>query len=608
MPSAFSHLVALLLSASLALASIEPEIPQYDYVIVGGGTCGLVLANRLSEYPNVTVAVIEAGGSVFNNPAVTSTSGFGEAFFTDIDYAYNSTPQAYSDNRIGTWHSGKALGGTSTVNGATYIRAEVAQIDAWEKIGNAGWNWSSLWPYYKKSEHIQPPTPSQAAHGITYEPSAHGIDGPLAVGWSIHDAPANTTAIIAQTWNKLGYPTLQDDNTGNLRGFYVWPRTLNRTADIRADAARAYYWPVSDRENLHAYTFTTADQIVWDEAKVKPCGYGSGSFASGVRVTASDGTKQAVRASREVVLSAGSLRSPVILEQSGIGNPQILSHHGIQTKIALPGVGENLQDQANQDLVYTNSLNLSSTEWPPFGTFATANDLFGSNTSAIESYIRSQIPIYASRIAAQSNNSTTQAIQEKLLTLQTNLVFTQQVPVAEIITAPFPTSLTISFWDLLPFSRGSVHITPQFINGSAQPAINPNFFMIDKDAIFQTAIARQSRQAAHTSPLADIAPSEIAPNTTTVPVDASDAQWLAWLKATYVPNSHPLGTCAMMARELGGVVDPELMVYGTRNVRVVDASILPYQIDGHLTSTLYAVAERASDIIRGRPLLAPEVV
>ena len=311
-------------------------------------------------------------------------------------------------------------------------------------------------------------------------------------------------------------------------------------------------------------------------------------------------------ASREVILSAGSLRSPVILEQSGVGNPQILARHNIETKVALPGVGENLQDQPNNNLVYSFTLNLSLTDYPPFVTYATAEDLFGNTTSAIESYIRTQIPEYASRIAAQANNSTTQAIQEELLRLQTDLIFSQQVPVAEILTAPFGSALSIAFWDLLPFSRGNVHITPQSINGSAQPAINPNFFMQDKDATFQVAIARQSRQAAHTSPLADVAPSEASPNTTTVPSDATDSEWLAWLKSTYTPNSHPLGTCAMMARELGGVVDPELRVYGTSNVRVVDASVLPYQIDGHLTSTLYAVAERASDIVRGRQLLVSQ--
>ena len=486
-----------------------------------------------------------------------------------------------------------------TTIGATYIRAEAAQIDGWEQIGNFGWNWSSLWPYYKKSERIQPPTPSQAAHGIMYEPHAHGFDGPLSVGWSIHDAPANTTAVFGQTWSKLGYPVLQDDNTGDLRGFYVWPRTLNRTSDIREDAARAYYWPVSNRPNLHAYTYTTAEKLVWDESDEQD----SPALATGVQVTTSEGGKEIIKASQEVILSAGSLRSPVILEQSGVGNPQILGSHGIQTKVALPGVGENLQDQPNNAFAYSFTLNLSSTTFPPFVIYATANDLFGSNTSAVESYVRSQIPTYASRIAAQANNGTTVAIQEKLLTLQTDLIFNQNVPVAEILPAPFGSVLTIAFWDLLPFSRGNVHITSLSINGSALPAIDPNFFMLDKDSIFEVAIARQIRQAARMSPLADVAPIEATPNSTTVPSDASDEQWVAWLKDTYSPNSHPLGSCAMMARELGGVVDPELKVYGTSNVRVVDASILPYQIDGHLTSTLYAVSERASDIIRGKPLL-----
>ncbi|KAI9714032.1 MAG: hypothetical protein M1820_000762 [Bogoriella megaspora] len=578
----------------------------YDYVIVGGGTCGLVLANRLSEDSNVTVAIIEAGGSVFDNPNVTITTGFGHGYFTPIDYAYNSTPQVYTGNSTQTYHSGKALGGTSTINGATYIRAETAQIDGWEDIGNTGWNWSSLWPYYKKSENFQPPTPSQAAHGITYQADAHGYHGHVDVGWSVHDAPGNTTAIIGQSWNKLGYPTLQDDNTGNLRGFYVWPRTLNRTADIRADAARSYFWPIADRPNLHAYTFTTANRLLWSESVEQSNDHSNRLTAMGVQVINSEGFNQTIAASKEVIISAGSLRSPVVLEQSGVGNPQILSQYGIKTQVALPNVGENLQDQPNTNIVYSSTLNLSQYDYPPFVTFATAQDLFETNTSAVESYIRSQIPIYAAQIAALSHNSTTAIIQERLLTQQTDLIFNQSVPVAEMLTAPFTTAISNAFWDLLPFSRGSVHMTSTLINGSAQPAINPNFFMLDKDTIFQAGIARVVRRALSTPPLADVAPAELVPNTTAVPSDASDDEWAAWLKQTYTPNSHPLGTCAMMARELGGVVDLELRVYGTANVRVVDASVLPYQIQGHLTSTLYAVAERASDIIRGLPLARPE--
>ncbi|KAF9634077.1 Glucose-methanol-choline oxidoreductase [Lasiodiplodia theobromae] len=503
----------------------------------------------------------------------------------------------------------------------TYIRSETVQIDAWEKLGNSGWNWNSLYPYYKKSEHFIPPTPSQAANGAAYNPEYHGFDGPLAVGWQ-YAAPQrnNSAAIIKATWENVGSPYNEDVNGGYMRGYSVWPFTVNATTSIREDAARAYYYPVQDRPNLHVYLNTTALRLTWDDEEK----YGSDLAASGVEVSSSTGTITTLKAAKEVVVSLGATRTPCFLEYSGIGNPAILQKYSIPVRIALPTVGENLQDQVNVALAGTLSPNDTTTflDYPPQVTYATLTDLFStSDLSALEASVRAAIPSYAalnvansgdpdsssSSSSSSSSNNNSTAIQEHLLTLQADLIFANAatLPLAEILSAPMSAAGAVALptWALLPFGRGSIHISaasPLSVGGanaSSSPAINPNFFMNPFDNAVQVAAMRYARRALVTAPLAGYVVGMAAPTVGEVPMDGDDAAWLAWAKGVYGSNAHPVGTAAMMSRELGGVVDAELRVYGTRNVRVVDASVLPWQVCGHLTSTIYAVAERAGDII-----------
>ncbi|KAL1648841.1 hypothetical protein SLS58_002021 [Diplodia intermedia] len=590
---------------------------SYDYIVVGGGTAGLVIANRLSQDSSVTVAIIEAGGPVFNDPRVQNTTSFGLSLGTELDWQYTTVPQKYATNDSQAYHAGKALGGTSTINGMTYIRSESVQIDAWEKLGNSGWNWDSLYPYYKKSEHFVPPTPSQAADGAAYNPEYHGTDGPLDVGWQ-YAAPQrnNSAAIIKATWENVGIPYNEDVNGGYMRGYSVWPFTVNVAASIREDAARAYYYPVQDRPNLHVYLNTTALRLTWSDDEE----YGANLAASGVEVSSNIGTITALKAAKEVVVSLGATRTPCFLEYSGIGNPAILEKYSIPVRVPLPSVGENLQDQTN--VVVMGALNPNDTttflDYPPEVTYATLTDLFNaSRLSTLEASVRASIPSYAALNIANSGNPnatrTQQAAQERLLTQQADLIFANAatLPLAEILTAPTSTPVAAAImptWALLPFGRGSVHISsasPAAVGANASsPAINPNFFMNPFDAMVQAAAMRYARRALHTAPLAGYVVGMAAPTEEQVPPDDDDdgdddAAWVEWAKGAYGSNAHPVGTAAMMSRELGGVVDAELRVYGTGNVRVVDASVLPWQTCGHLTSTIYAVAERASDIIRG---------
>lgn len=201
--------------------------------------------------------------------------------------------------------------------GMTYIRAEKAQIDIWEDLGNQGWNWSSLFPYYKKSENFTIPTTAELEAGASYIPADHGQSGYLKTGYPYSLFNGTIFQALSTTWQKLGIPRREDINGGHVRGFTTWQNTMDMVANVREDSSRAYYLPVRNRPNLHVFLNTTVRRILWkDDQTERPF-----AVADGVEVTAANGDFNAIQATREVILSAGALRSPAILELSGVGNP-----------------------------------------------------------------------------------------------------------------------------------------------------------------------------------------------------------------------------------------------------------------------------------------------
>ncbi|RHZ43040.1 GMC family oxidoreductase, partial [Aspergillus thermomutatus] len=211
---------------------------------------------------------------------------------------------------------------------------------------------------------------------------------------------------------------------------------------------------------------------------------------------------------------------------------------------------------------------------------------------------RSSIPAWAESLAASSSNNLSSSSIRRILTLQHTLIFESNITIAEILTTASGTTLLSAFWLLLPFSRGSVHLSSTQPKDIDAPSIDPNFFQVDFDLQAQMAIAKLAQSFWEQGPVKDLHPVAIPGKG--VEGNATDTEWTAFLKNTFGPNYHPIGTASMMARELGGVVDSRLKVYGTENVRVVDASVIPLQVSGHLTATLYAVAERAADMILNR--------
>ncbi|KAK7510981.1 glucose oxidase [Phyllosticta citriasiana] len=566
---------------------------SYDYIVVGGGTCGLVVASRLSENTNVSVLVIEAGESVYDNPHVTSPSGYSTAFGTPIDWNYTTTAQSHANGKTQTLHQGKAIGGTSTINGMSYTRADAAQIDAWEKIGNAGWNWDNLYPYYRKHESFEIPDEQQEKGGSSYISSFHGFEGPVKVGWPLDQSANALGSTLQSTYEALGIPASKDVNGGNLRGSTAYPKTVDEGANVRHDAARAYFWPhYPTRLNLALASGTTVKRLVWSDDEDAD----GNVVAKAVEVVAANGTISTLEAKKGVVVSAGAIRTPQLLELSGVGNPKILSKHNITTRVSLPGVGENLIDQNNNGLTYPITTGQSYNGGAPVAAYPNVTDLFGNSTNTIASSILASLPSYAETLAAQNHNATSSSALLSLLRVQHALLFESHVAAAEILHYPNGQTVGSEFWSTLPFSRGGVHIS--LADWRAQPRIDPKYFMLDYDAQSQVAVARYMRRLYATAPLSGLAGAETWPGTESVPADADDATWSRWLKANYRSNFHLLSSAAMMPRDMGGVVSERLKVYGTANVRVVDASVLPFQVSGHLMSTLYAVAERASDLIK----------
>ncbi|GIJ87035.1 hypothetical protein Asppvi_005937 [Aspergillus pseudoviridinutans] len=548
------------------------------------------MANRLSEDTHLSVLIIERGGSVLQNPLVYNTSAYGVAFGSAIDYAYQSAPQRYMGNKVETLRAGKALGGTTTINGMSYTRAEDIQIDAWQWIGNQGWTWESLVPYYKKGEGFQVPTPAQYSAGANYNALYHGKSGPLHVGWTWDMQNSTMHTELKRTYKHLGIPYLPDVNGGKMHGYSIFARTVNRAEKVREDAARAYYYPFASRPNLSVMLNTTVNRILW----ANQTGTFGPAVASGVEVTLSDGTVEAITANKEVILSAGSLISPAILERSGVGNPEVLAQHSIPLVINLTTVGENLQDQINTEFIYSS--NVSYTGQGTYLGHPTASDIFGSNTTNVANDVKNNLANYAAKVSAASNGTMSAANLLSLFKIQYDIIFENPTPIAEVLVTPKGTNFYTEYWGLLPFARGNVHIAST--DPLQQPTINPNYMMLGWDMQQQIGSGKFIRKLFNTAPMSEHTTGESTPGYTTLPSDATNAQWASWINSAFRANFHLVGTAAMMLRDMGGVVDTNLMVYGNANVRAVDASALPFQVCGHLMSTLYAVAERAADIIK----------
>ncbi|KAJ6582713.1 alcohol oxidase [Mycena vulgaris] len=611
---------SLVISSAQALSA-----PVYDYVVVGGGTAGLTVASRLTEDKNVNVAVLEAGFNAEGLPEVFIPGLIGTGIsFTTLNWAYATVPQANLNGRNLTVNAGKALGGSTIINSMIFPRAEKEQYDAWGQLNNDGtWTWSSLLPFFKRSELFTPPNAFQTASGVRYLSSVHGFSGRVKVGFP------NFYFAQSALWRKaaesLGFPASPDLSNGNPHAVGIAPNSIDAANNTRCSAACAYYTPFANRPNLVVITNATVSRILWAKSAG---GANSKLTATGVEYIVNNQT-QTISFSKEVILSAGTIGSPKVLELSGVGNSTILKAAGVAQVLNLPTVGENFADHVHswanaftnitltkdalllnptfaaeqQALWFKNRTGLYSAVPRSLG-IAAPSDIFTpgqlntliaqaqANLTHFAEQFSNGNPALAKGIAAQHKIALALYQKDKELPLEMNAEPGYSGPTA-FSARPARNYTAINSVLYAPLSRGRTHIVSS--NPLTPPAVDPAYWAHPIDVAAQVGGIKLARKMLVAPPLDSIYAGEFEPGAD----KDTDAKIEEWLRGVVASDNHEVGSLSMMPQSLGGVVDTSLKVYGTANVRVADASIIPFPVSAHLSSTVYMIGERAADIIRG---------
>ncbi|XPS78424.1 hypothetical protein M3J07_010441 [Ascochyta lentis] len=583
---------------------------EYDYVIVGGGLSGLVVANRLTEDENVSVLVIE-NGVIDNRPA--SRVPYFANINIDNYYPITSGPEPFMHNKTWSVHVGNVVGGGSVVNGMQFDRGADADYDAWEELGSPGWGYKGLAKYFKKSTHFEGPSEAVRERlNITYDTRAYG-NGPVRV---------SIPSFQYDDYKEIMGSFLAEDLPHTIEGFsrplgtFWTPNTIDNSTKERCHARFAYYDPVQKRSNLRLLTNTHVDEILFETGKPLT--------ANGVRITDNgNASTTSVYATKEVILAAGGVFTPHLLLLSGIGPKDVLSAANVSVKRDLPGVGSNFQD--HQALYMRYQLSNQSVPNPDMlvgtavdQTFnATAAAQYTGNRTGPWTFGRGNAAAFLTfkQFSNRYHNITSQISKQDAIAylpkrysknkaLLKGFLAQRKILVEHYLsdiaaTGEYP----IQPWGRAttavqkPLSRGT--LTLNTTHPSANPIVVRNAFQNPVDKQVLGELVRWNRKHWTKQPLLQrFSPIETVPG---IQHQTDDEIFDASIKAAALDPTyaHSSGRCALMPEELGGCVDPKLRVYGVDKLRVVDASILPLIPAAHLQATMYAVAEKAADIIKG---------
>ena len=543
---------------------------EVDYIIVGAGSAGCVLANRLTADGKSKVLLLEAGGDdrptknpsqFFSNMMIHIPVGYSQTLKDPkVNWLYETDPDPNTGGRTHVWPRGKVLGGSSSINGLLYIRGQDADYDNWRQLGCEGWSWDDVLPYFLRSQHQE-----RDAGAL------HGKGGPL----NVSDVTTTHTVsdAVVDACEQAGIPRRADLNGGDQEGVSYYQLTVKNGQ--RCSAAVAYLHPVMGRANLRVETNALASKVLFD-----------GKRAVGVEFT-QNGVKRTAKAKAEVILSGGAVNSPQLLQLSGVGPGDLLRQHGIPVVADLPGVGENLQDHYVMSQQYRLKADVISVNE------LTRGPRFVGEAMKFLFQRKGLLTLSAAHIAVFCKSRPDLAhpdIQYHILPATMNFEKLANEQKMELEGQP---GLTIAPCQLRPESRG--HIRIKSADPTVYPGIFANYLADSLDQEVAVASLKIGRKIAEQPALAKYVEHEMMPG----PDFQTDEALLEYARGAGTTIYHPVGTC-QMGTGPQAVVDAQLRVHGIEGLRVVDASIMPRLVSGNTNAPTIMIAEKASDMILGK--------